>query len=73
VEFRTLKMVRHFFLLLLLRWLEIGEELAETCHESYTRTETGLGPDYFWFTHGAEAQGLGGNDKSVHVSPFFFL
>lgn len=28
-------------------YLEIGEQLAATCHESYDRTPTKLGPESF--------------------------
>lgn len=29
------------------RYMEIGEGITNTCHESYTRTETHLGPEAF--------------------------
>lgn len=31
------------------RYMEIGKEITNTCHESYVRTATGLGPDAFRF------------------------
>ncbi|KAK4309141.1 hypothetical protein Pmani_019212 [Petrolisthes manimaculis] len=38
--------------------MDIAEGIAHTCHESYARTPTGLGPERFLFTEGNEALGL---------------
>jgi mannosyl-oligosaccharide alpha-1,2-mannosidase len=35
--------------------LQIGKNLTNTCHESYVRSPTGLGPESFSFASGAEA------------------
>jgi len=37
--------------------LELGEALTATCHQSYNRTVTKLGPEAFWFDEGKEAEG----------------
>ena len=29
------------------RWMHIGKEITNTCHESYDRTDTKLGPEAF--------------------------
>ena len=31
------------------RWLQLGKDITNTCHESYARTATKLGPEAFWF------------------------
>ncbi|XP_053310695.1 mannosyl-oligosaccharide 1,2-alpha-mannosidase IC [Spea bombifrons] len=36
-------------------YMEVAAEIAHTCHESYVRTETKLGPEVFRFDFGAEA------------------
>uniref|UniRef100_A0A8C5MFI3 alpha-1,2-Mannosidase n=1 Tax=Leptobrachium leishanense TaxID=445787 RepID=A0A8C5MFI3_9ANUR len=36
-------------------YMELAAEIAHTCHESYVRTETKLGPEVFRFDSGAEA------------------
>ena len=35
--------------------LKLAEDLAHTCHESYARANTGIGPEMFYFTNGQEA------------------
>ena len=47
----------------------MGEDLARTCHESYVRTPTGLGPDYFSFGHSVEAKSRNRDDP--YVAKFF--
>ena len=37
--------------------LELGEALTTTCHQSYKRSPTKLGPETFWFDEGKEAVG----------------
>ncbi|CAD6190939.1 unnamed protein product [Caenorhabditis auriculariae] len=37
-------------------YLDLGERLAETCHESYARATTGIGPEAFRFNSGSEAK-----------------
>ncbi|KAM3933480.1 mannosyl-oligosaccharide 1,2-alpha-mannosidase IA-like [Leptodactylus fuscus] len=36
-------------------YMELAAEIANTCHESYVRTDTKLGPEVFRFDTGAEA------------------
>ncbi|KAE8624531.1 hypothetical protein XENTR_v10005977 [Xenopus tropicalis] len=36
-------------------YMELAAEIANTCHESYARTDTKLGPEVFRFDFGAEA------------------
>ncbi|CAH2222401.1 mannosyl-oligosaccharide 1,2-alpha-mannosidase IC [Pelobates cultripes] len=36
-------------------YMKLASEIARTCHESYVRTETKLGPEVFRFDSGAEA------------------
>ncbi|XP_045619329.1 mannosyl-oligosaccharide 1,2-alpha-mannosidase IA [Procambarus clarkii] len=49
--------------------LEIAEGLANTCHESYIRTPTGLGPESFRFTEGIEARALKSSEKYYILRP----
>ena len=37
-------------------YLKLGESLGETCHQSYIRTATKIGPEVFWFTGDLDAQ-----------------
>lgn len=39
-------------------YFQLGADIAETCHESYIRTATKIGPEVFWFTGTLEAQFL---------------
>ncbi|XP_044524668.1 mannosyl-oligosaccharide 1,2-alpha-mannosidase IC [Gracilinanus agilis] len=36
-------------------YMELAAQITKTCHESYIRTETKLGPEVFWFDFGSEA------------------
>lgn len=36
--------------------MDLAEELGNTCHESYIRSATGLGPEMFYFAEGKEAK-----------------
>lgn len=49
--------------------MEIAEGLANTCHESYARTPTGLGPESFRFTEGMEARALKSSEKYYILRP----
>ncbi|KAK7082327.1 hypothetical protein SK128_020820 [Halocaridina rubra] len=49
--------------------MEIAEGLANTCHESYARTPTGLGPESFRFTEGIEARALKSSEKYYILRP----
>jgi mannosyl-oligosaccharide alpha-1,2-mannosidase len=50
---------------LLLRWMEIGKGITNTCHESYDRADTKLGPEAFRFSEAIEARALKQNERSV--------
>lgn len=39
-------------------YLDIAKQIGNTCHESYVRTKTKIGPEVFWFTNQLDAQGL---------------
>ena len=43
------------------RWLELGEEITKTCHESYDRSNTKLGPEVMVFTGSSEGRGVSNN------------
>ena len=38
------------------KYLQLGADLANTCHESYVRTATKIGPEVFWFSGELDAQ-----------------
>lgn len=37
-------------------YFKLGKDIADTCHESYIRAKTGIGPEVFWFTGDLEAE-----------------
>ncbi|CAL4062907.1 unnamed protein product, partial [Meganyctiphanes norvegica] len=49
--------------------MEIAEGIANTCHESYVRTPTGLGPESFRFSEGIEARALKSSEKYYILRP----
>ena len=49
--------------------MKTAAELANTCHESYARSPTGLGPESFRFTDGAEARALKSSEKYYILRP----
>ncbi|KAJ8978369.1 hypothetical protein NQ317_018601 [Molorchus minor] len=51
------------------RYMEVGEEITRTCHESYNRSYTKLGPEAFRFTEGAEARALKVFEKYYILRP----
>uniref|UniRef100_A0A1A9WIR4 alpha-1,2-Mannosidase n=1 Tax=Glossina brevipalpis TaxID=37001 RepID=A0A1A9WIR4_9MUSC len=51
------------------KFMEIGESITNTCHESYIRSFTGLGPRVFLFEQGAEAHALDSKDKKYKLRP----
>lgn len=51
------------------RWLDLGTEIANTCHESYDRTATKLGPESFHFTNAVEAKAVRVNEKMYMLRP----
>ena len=45
------------------RWLGIAAGITNTCHESYDRTDTKLGPEAFRFTDAVEARAVKQNER----------
>ena len=60
-------------------YLRIGSELTSTCHQSYNRSETGLGPEAFRFSHKTgEAKAIRTTEKYYILRPeviesYFYL
>ncbi|TKR93779.1 hypothetical protein L596_008176 [Steinernema carpocapsae] len=50
-------------------FLELAEKIADTCHESYIRTETHIGPESFRFTRDAEAVAVSNREKYYILRP----
>ncbi|XP_030059885.1 mannosyl-oligosaccharide 1,2-alpha-mannosidase IB isoform X2 [Microcaecilia unicolor] len=50
-------------------YLQLGAEIAHTCHESYDRTVLKLGPEAFKFDGGAEAVAVRQNEKYYILRP----
>lgn len=44
-------------------FLQLGKDITNTCHESYDRTATKLGPESFRFSESIEARALKQNEK----------
>ena len=59
-------------MVVLCRWMEVGKGITNTCHESYDRADTKLGPEAFRFSEAIEARALKQNERSDDVL-FFFL
>lgn len=58
--------------------MEVAKEITKTCHESYIRTTTKLGPEAFRFTEGVEARSLKSSEKYYILRPevvesYFYL
>jgi len=51
------------------RDMEIGKNFTNTCHESYIRSATKIGPETFRFTDTAEAEGVNSGDKAYRLRP----
>lgn len=47
----------------------MAEEITHTCHESYARSNTKLGPESFRFSQGAEARALKSSEKYYILRP----
>jgi len=54
------------------RWMEIAKGITNTCHESYDRTDTKLGPEAFRFTDAVEARALKANERYYILRPETF-
>jgi mannosyl-oligosaccharide alpha-1,2-mannosidase len=42
--------------------LELAEKIAHTCHESYVKSATGIGPETFRFSDKVEAEAIRDNE-----------
>nr|CAH7746703.1 unnamed protein product [Callosobruchus chinensis] len=51
------------------RYMEVAKQITNTCHESYARANTKLGPEAFRFTEGAEARALKTSEKYYILRP----
>ncbi|XP_042295187.1 mannosyl-oligosaccharide 1,2-alpha-mannosidase IC [Sceloporus undulatus] len=51
------------------RHMELAAEITNTCHESYARSETKLGPEAFRFDSGAEAMATRLSDRYYILRP----
>ncbi|XP_072387940.1 mannosyl-oligosaccharide 1,2-alpha-mannosidase IA-like isoform X1 [Diabrotica undecimpunctata] len=51
------------------KYMKVAEEITRTCHESYDRTATKLGPESFRFTEGSEARALKTSEKYYILRP----
>ena len=51
------------------RWMSIAAGITNTCHESYTRSDTKLGPATFRFSSAVEARTLRQNEKYYILRP----
>lgn len=54
------------------KYMEVARGLTNTCHESYIRTATHLGPESFRFTEGVEAKALKSQEKYYILRPETF-
>ena len=54
------------------RWMKIGEGITNTCHESYDRTDTKLGPEAFRFSDAVEARAVKSTERSYILRPETF-
>lgn len=51
------------------RWMGIAKGITHTCHESYDRTDTKLGPEAFRFSDAVEARALKQNERYYILRP----
>lgn len=51
------------------RWMEVGKGITNTCHESYDRADTKLGPEAFRFSEAIEARALKQNERYYILRP----
>jgi len=54
------------------RWMDIAKGITNTCHESYDRSDTKLGPEAFRFTDAIEARALKQNERYYILRPETF-
>lgn len=53
-------------------WMKIGEGITNTCHESYDRTDTKLGPEAFRFSDAVEARAIKSTERYYILRPETF-
>merc|ERR1719431_735550 len=51
------------------RWMDIAKGITHTCHESYDRSDTKLGPEAFRFSDAVEARALKQNERYYILRP----
>ncbi|KAK4883329.1 hypothetical protein RN001_006648 [Aquatica leii] len=51
------------------KYMNVADKITETCHESYVRSQTKLGPESFRFTGGVEARALKSSEKYYILRP----
>ncbi|XP_017852479.1 mannosyl-oligosaccharide alpha-1,2-mannosidase IA isoform X1 [Drosophila busckii] len=54
------------------KYMEVGKGITNTCHESYIRAPTQLGPEAFRFSDAAEARALRSQEKYYILRPETF-
>ncbi|XP_032307826.1 mannosyl-oligosaccharide alpha-1,2-mannosidase IA isoform X1 [Drosophila ananassae] len=54
------------------KYMEVGKGITNTCHESYVRTPTQLGPEAFRFSDAVEARALRSQEKYYILRPETF-
>merc|ERR1712079_983531 len=54
------------------RWMGIAKGITNTCHESYDRSDTKLGPEAFRFSDAVEARALKSNERYYILRPETF-
>ncbi|KAL4708328.1 hypothetical protein ACJJTC_007734 [Scirpophaga incertulas] len=54
------------------RYMDVARQLTHTCHESYVRSDTKLGPEAFRFSGAAEARAQKSNEKVYLLRPETF-
>ena len=51
------------------RWMELAKGITNTCHESYDRSDTKLGPEAMRFSDSIEARALKQNERYYILRP----
>lgn len=54
------------------RWMKIAEGITNTCHESYDRADTKLGPEAFRFSDSVEARAVKATERYYILRPETF-
>lgn len=51
------------------RYMDVAGKITHTCHESYNRSQTKLGPEAFRFSEGSEARAWKTSEKYYILRP----